>query len=199
MTAFTADRWFARGVGAELDVIDHINGLLGDADVQRAILVDPFFGEEALRRFILRLQNVNLSLSVITSWGRTDPDTARLLAQGSPPNEARLANLIRAVAPVLACDLQVQNIVASGGDQAFHDRYLAVYRAGSGCQIWSLSNSINAMAMNWPFCMCELKGLARWQAQRYLEELERGHDLTDNKALAVTYRWPEVQQLANGL
>lgn len=197
ITSASTDKWFTRGVSEELDVIDHINSLLNEADVQRAILVDPFFGEEALRRFMLRVQNTNLFLSVITSWGRTDPDTAEPVSSSALSNEVRLGNLTEAVAPVLACTLQLQNIVTAAGDQAFHDRYLAIYNRSSECRVWSLSNSINAMAMNWPFCMCELKGLARWQAQQYLEELETGNDLTSSKTLAVTYRWPEVRQAGN--
>jgi len=197
MTGVTTDKWFARGVGGELDVIDHINTLLNDGDVQRALLVDPFFGEEALRRFVLRVENTKLALSVITSWGRTDPDTAEPVSRGALSNEVRLGRLIEAIVPVIACSFRVQNIVTAGGDQAFHDRYLAVYRTNSDCQIWLLSNSINAMAMNWPFCMSELKGLARWQAQKYLEELEGGNDLTSGKTLSVTYRWPEVRQAAD--
>jgi hypothetical protein len=192
-TERSADRWFARGVGEELDVIDHINTLLNDIQVKRAILVDPFFGEEALRRFILRVQNSDLSLSVITSWGHTDPDTAQPVSDRARPNYERLGDLIQAITPVIACNLSVLNLVTGSGEQAFHDRYLAVYRQDGECLIWLLSNSINAMAMNWPFCMSQLTGLARWHAQRYLEGLESGNDLTSSKTLTVTYQRPGNQ------
>lgn len=193
ITGWSADRWFARGVGEELDVIDHMNSILNDAQIDRAILVDPFFGEEALRRFVLRIQNSDLKLSVIMSWGRTDPDTAKPVPGSARPNHERLADLIRAISPVIACGLKVLNLVTGNGEQAFHDRYLAIYRRSGECDIWSLSNSINAMAANWPFCMTQLTGLARWHAQRYLEGLESGNDPTSTKTISATYRWPEEQ------
>lgn len=190
MTGWSADRWFARGVGEELGVIDHINSLLNRAQIERAILVDPFFGEDAFRRFILRVQNSDLSLSVITSWGRTDPDTALPVLETAKTNDERLSSLMEAAAPAVACKLRVLNLVTGNGDQAFHDRYLAIYDRSGECQVWALSNSINSMAVNWPFCMSQLNGHARWQAQQYLEGLENGYDLTSSKTITVTYQWP---------
>lgn len=191
ITDASADKWFSRGIGGELDVIAHIDKLLSEAGVQRAILIDPFFGEDALCRFLLRVRSTSLHLSVIASWGNTDPDTAHPLPKSSDSNVVRLAKVFQAIAPSIACNIQFQNIVAGGGAQAFHDRYLAIYSTDGGCRIWSLSNSINAMAMNWPFCMCELSGLARWEAQRYVEGLEVGNETVSSKELTVTYRWPQ--------
>ena len=190
LTDWTLDRWFDRGVGGELDVIDHLNSLLNDPEVTHAILADPFFGEEAFRRFALRLQNSDLKLTVVTSWGRTDPDTAKVIADGVAQSQRRLEALLDAVAPVVASKLEVLNIIVGNGEQAFHDRYLAIYRRDGECWIWLLSNSINAMAMNWPFAMSQLTGNTAWQAQRYLEGLTRGHDCQSTKTFTVTFQWP---------
>jgi hypothetical protein len=190
LTGGALDRWFDRGVGGELDVIDHFNVLLNDPEVTHAILADPFFGEEAFRRFALRLQNSDLTLTVLTSWGRTDPDTSEVIVDGVAQSHDRLAALLEAVAPVAASKLEVLNIVVGNGEQAFHDRYLAVYRRDGECWIWLLSNSINAMAMNWPFAMSQLTGRTAWEAQRYLEGLTRGHDRQSTKTFTITFRWP---------
>jgi hypothetical protein len=186
----SGDLWFDRGVGGELDVIEAINVLLETGDVCRAIIADPFFGEEALRRFVLRVRNASLDLSVITSWGRSHPDTAQNLVDGLALNTTRLDQLIRAVAGAVPCRLRVRNIVGGTDDQAFHDRYLAIYQADGNCRIWLLSNSINAMAMYWPFCMSEVHGEAWWRAKQYLEHLDLGQDITSERAISTTYQWP---------
>ena len=71
----TADRWFPRGLSGEIAAIDYLNALIGQGHVREAILVDPFFGADALERVMLRIRQSGLKITVVASWGRTDPDT----------------------------------------------------------------------------------------------------------------------------
>jgi len=195
ISAYSGDRWFDRGVSEEVDVIEHINALLNASDVKRMILVDPFFGEEALKRFILRIERADLPITVVMSWGATDPDSAAPVEANE--NQIRLNNLVEAIRPAIKCDLKILNLVTGGGAQAFHDRYLAIYKGDGECSIWLLSNSINSMAVNWPFCMSQLTGNARWHAQQYLQGLELGNDITTKKKIEKTFDWTLAQSAKN--
>ena len=80
--------------------------------------------------------------------------------------------------------------LANGTAQAFHDRYLLLYPRDDAAQVYLLSNSVNAMAANWPFCLSMLDDDVRQQAQAYIEGLCRGVDITGSTRPTITFRWP---------
>jgi hypothetical protein len=190
----TSDRWFARTVRAELDLIDHLNQLFNAADVSSAAVVDPFFGVEALERFLLRVRRIGLDLTIVASWGRTDPDDAVRIgasaAEAVALSARRAIKILEAVEPVLAPKVRFLNVVAASGDQAFHDRYLALRMHDGTARVFLLSNSFNAMAANYPFCMSEVRGRAALEADKYIRGLENGKDQSTAASLQVTVDWP---------
>ena len=42
------DKWFARGIEGEVGAISHLNHLLNGGHIRGAVLVDPWFGAEAV-------------------------------------------------------------------------------------------------------------------------------------------------------
>lgn len=188
------DRWFSRTFESELDVIDHLNRLLDAGQTSKAILVDPFFGEDALLRLALRLKHTELKLTVIASWGRTDPDTGVPIGGGSAAamDEAarRLTPQFTRIGPLIAPKFKFINIVTSSGEQAFHDRYLLLNQHNGSFRVFLLSNSVNKMAANWPFCISLLTGQARLDAKRYIEGLALGYDVTNSKTPHISFQWP---------
>lgn len=188
------DRWFPRTFASELDVIDHINKLLDSGHTQKAILVDPFFGADALQRLALRLTQNELEFTVIASWGRTDPDTGTTI-NGSPDTninevERRLTSLLTQIGPLTAPKFKFINVVTNSGSQAFHDRYLLLYEHSGIFRTFLLSNSVNKMAANWPFCMSLLTGQARLEAKNYIEGLAQGYDVTNSTTPKISFQWP---------
>jgi hypothetical protein len=182
------DKWFRRSLDDELGVIAHFNTLLNGGAIRAAVLVDPFFGADALARFALRLSSTDVAVTVVTSWTATDPDTGHRLADRASA-VAQLEALLRNASQFLNPHLSVVNL-ANGTDQAFHDRYLLLYPRQGDPQVYLLSNSVNAMAANWPFCMSLLADDVRQQAQAYIEGLCRGADITGSTNPAITFRWP---------
>ncbi len=69
------DKWFPRGIEGEVGAIMHLNHLINAGQITRAVLVDPWFGAEAVQRFVLRLGSQGVALTILTSWTDTDPDT----------------------------------------------------------------------------------------------------------------------------
>lgn len=187
------DRFFERTLAAEWGAVAHIRSLLDDAETESAILVDPFFGNESLIRLLTRLRRSGLDLTVITAWATTDPDTAREIpverSGALNENVQRLRLLADQLTELLTPKLRLLNLVR-GGDPAFHDRYLLLRRTGEVEPIiYLLSNSINGLAVNWPFCMSALNGPAARQAAEYVEGLARGEDITSEGAVEANFDW----------
>lgn len=188
------DRWFSRSLDSELGVIEHINKMLDASQVLTAILVDPFFGEEALKRLALRLTQRDVGLTVIASWGRTDPDTGVPVGGGAIAAfnlaEIRLTHNLARIAPLVGPKFRFINLVTNSGSQAFHDRYLLLRLHNGSFSVFLLSNSVNNMAANWPFCISKLAGSARLQAKEYIEGLAQGYDITDSTKPQISFQWP---------
>ncbi|WP_456856456.1 VPA1262 family N-terminal domain-containing protein [Bradyrhizobium sp. USDA 4501] len=182
------DKWFPRSIEGEVGLIAHFNQLLNGGQIRRAVLVDPWFGADALRAFALRLASQDVHLTIVTSWTRRDPDT------GVPfgPDRSATAELeaaLRQIESFLNPRLTVINM-ADGSDQAFHDRYLLLYPHEGASKIYLLSNSLNRAAGNWPFCMSLLSADAGLEVRRYIEGLCDGQDIARGKSLAITFKWP---------
>ena len=188
------DRWFPRTFDAQLGVIDHLNRLLDSGETREAVLVDPFFGEEALQRLVLRLTRTGLNLTIVACWGRTDPDTGAPVKGGAAAavaeGERRLKPLLARIGPQIAPDLKLVNVVTGSGSQAFHDRYLLLHPHSGPFQVFLLSNSINNAAANWPFCMSLLSGQARVEAKHYIDGLAQGRDVTGSTDPKISFKWP---------
>jgi len=188
----SSDRWFARTDELGLGVLDHLNKILGASQAQEAVLVDPYFGKEALHSIATRLSNANLRLTIVASWGRVEPDTGRTI-EGV---EARIAFAPQTLEPVFAVigalinvGLRFRNVVTAEGRAAFHDRYLLIKTHAGTKQLYLLSNSVNRMAVNWPFCMSELSGEAKIDAIRYVEGLTNEKDGSQAASQTTNFEW----------
>lgn len=186
----SADRWFARSVASQLDVIEHINTLLHGGKTKSAILVDPFFGADALLRLAMRLSSTDIELTIITSLQDRAPDSGDFIPEGRAP-QAVLEGFLRQFHMLINPKIKVINLARPNGNQVFHDRYLALYNHDQTTKIYMLSNSINKMAGNYPFCMTVLaEGITRG-VQDYIEALSRGQDISFPTQPVVTFAWPE--------
>ncbi len=182
------DKWFARGITGEVEVIKHLNNLLHGGHTRRAVLVDPFFGIDALQRFALRMESRDLELTIITSLIDKNPDTNRKLEPGQTP-AMLLSTSLQVLHPLVNPTLRVIN-VADGTDQAFHDRYLLIYPQERLSKIYLLSNSINKAAGDWPFCVSLLADDVSLEVRNYIEGLCEGKDIARGKPLTITFKWP---------
>ncbi|PWQ92243.1 hypothetical protein DKW60_22090 [Leucothrix pacifica] len=182
------DRWFSKGIENEIEVIKHIRDLVNSRKSKRAILVDPFFGYDALQRFVLRIESSDTDLTIITSLGSENPDSHT--EKTDDPN-ALIQKTLHEFSDIMISDLQVLNVRTRKGTQAFHDRYLCIYDREDNANVYLLSNSINKASGNWPFCMTLLAHDVAHRAKKYIEGLCDGKDIESNQALEVTYKWPE--------
>ncbi|AET91847.1 hypothetical protein BYI23_B012400 [Burkholderia sp. YI23] len=182
------DKWFPRGIESEIGAIAHLTGLIDGGRITHAILVDPWFGAEALHRFALRLSSHDVRFTILTSWTEKDPDTGDAFERDKSPT-AKLEAVLHGIQEFLAPSLRIINLV-DGRDQAFHDRYLVLYPHDSPPKVFLLSNSINKLAGNWPFAMSLLAPDVGRDVRRYVEALLTATDSTRSRPLNITFEWP---------
>lgn len=183
-----SDRWFQRGIAEEVGVIAHFNSLLDGARISAGTIVDPYFGIDTLKRVILRLESLDVDLTVVTSLLTSDPETNE-----SNPNllnelQTVLRDLRSNGIPNLSRRLTVLNL-ADGPRQAFHDRYLLLTPHEGEREVYLLSNSLNRMAGKWPFCMSRLEGAAARDAALYIDGLTNGRDISGSTRPTTTFQW----------
>lgn len=186
-----ADRWFPHGIEGEVGVIARLNKLLDGHRVREAVLVDPWFGTDALRRIVLRLENHDLHLTLLTSWTETDPDTSEKLPP-SAPGATRLQAELSRLKSHLPRNMRVLNL-ADGARQGFHDRYLMLRLRESPTEVYLLSNSLNKAAGKWPYSMSRFTAEVARSAEAYIDGLCQGRDLARDRNLAITRLWPEAE------
>jgi hypothetical protein len=184
-----SDRWFRRGVEDEVGVIAYFNTLLDGARVSAGIIVDPYFGIDTLKRVILRLESLDVDVTVVTSLLANNPETNEPNPDLINELQAVLHDLQNRSIPNAAWRLTVRNLVA-GPRQAFHDRYLMLTTHEGEREVYLLSNSLNRMAGKWPFCMSKLEGTAAREAAHYIDGLANGRDISGSTQPMTTFLWP---------
>jgi len=182
------DKWFSQGIEDELLVIEYICSLIDKRKSKKAILMDPFFGYDALERFVLRISSDDADLTVLTSLGEENPDNK--LEKLSNPEE-KLHKILKSLDRTIIRNLKIINLRTKKNHQAFHDRYLCIYDYEGNAKVYLLSNSLNKASGNWPFCMSILAPDVGHRVREYLEELCNMNDIENNQQLKITYQWPE--------
>lgn len=187
--AWTADRWFDRSLDSEVGVLVHIDRLLKGEGVVSAVLVDPFFGKDALARLLVRLGASDIALTIVTSWAETDADSA---ARTTPDANVRLLGAeLERFRGLISPKVRLRNLVRGEGRQAFHDRYLLLNKEEGETIVYLLSNSVNAMAAEWPFVMSVLTGKAAHQATQYVEALASDDPVSLIPPFVENFAWPQ--------
>ncbi|MCK4742914.1 MAG: hypothetical protein KAT25_03765 [Sulfuriflexus sp.] len=190
------DRWFGKSVECEIEVIEYFQNLLSGGKTKKAILVDPFFGAEAFERLVTRIEETNFELVVLTSLSDINPDTGEKFSIGSDPIEL-LKKSINKVKDIVNCKLKLINVNRGSSKQAFHDRYLVVEPFEGLPAVYMLSNSVNKMSGNWPFCMSKLEHAIARRVREYIELLCEGKDNSRDGDPNITYEWPENEKPSN--
>jgi hypothetical protein len=183
------DLWLVPDVESEVVAIEHLNKLVNSVSVHTAVLIDPWFGETALKRFATRLTSQDLTFIIITSLADIDPDSDEQLAPGGAVE--KLKNALEQVMPYINPKISLLNL-RNGKTQAFHDRYLLLRYHEGPDRVYLLSNSLNKSAGDWPFCISLLSRDVTLQVVPYIEGLCLGKDIAGKTNPSITFQWPNV-------
>jgi len=181
------DRWFKKSIEDEIGVIHHFKKIIDNGFTNKAIIVDPFFSEESLIRLVTRFSQTNLDVCIVTSWAKIDPDTGIEFAEDKAPIED-LKSALEKTKHVINPNLKIINLQWKG-EQAFHDRYLVLYPITGKPEAYLLSNSLNKMAGNWPFCMSLISPSVAYEVILYVAALTEGKDISREGDPDITFEW----------
>lgn len=184
-------KWFSRGLTEQGECLEYIRNIIDDTKNSEVLIVDPFFGETAFGLLIPRLKYSGLLVTVITSCLGLNPDSETLPDKVSEIEKVsqqkqqrdRIENWCNKHSALIAVNLQIICVGAGqdGLKQAFHDRYIACVQEGRPV-VYSLSNSINKLAGNYPCLITKLEPQISKKIFRYLRGLENGLDFSKKES-----------------
>ena len=158
--------WISKDPEGEVDAFLKVRNLFDQGDVQRVMIVDPFFGvkaeSNAIGQLLCGIQHTGLELCVITSL-------ILLKQKGKTYDSAKkLKELCRENYKVIYRNLRILNIT-KGNEQAFHDRYLLIWQANRPTsEVFLLSNSFSGMARKFPLVVVPVPPDVAKQIENYV-------------------------------
>jgi hypothetical protein len=161
---------FCKKVGegdCEIDSFCKIAEYLNESKVKKAIIVDPYFSIKAMEKFLVRIQNINLNLEVITSLNDADPDKGA--------NNANYLNEVKEFlkknVTIIHQSLRIINI-SQNKNTAIHDRYLLRLFDNGTIDGYLLSNSLNSAGQNYSFVIAPMDKEVTYSVLEYVNELK---------------------------
>lgn len=162
-------KFFPHKPKGEVDSFIFVRNLLNRSDVKRAIIVDPYFGVEAVAKLLTRVENHNLKLEVITSpVNNLDPDTGEF-KEGKNSTE-ELQNVLSRNRDILHPNLVIWGVESPGRRKTqFHDRFLLLYGDNGLLEVYMMGNSLNAFAKHYPSVITPLEQAVAQDVATYVE------------------------------
>lgn len=149
----------------EIDSFLKIRSYLESSDLDRAVIVDPYFSVEAAAKLLARIENTSLRIDIITSLGGKDPDTRE-----DADAVEKCRKFLNMNVQLLHRKLYVYNL-SRGKDQVFHDRYLIRIHKSGAIDGFLLSNSLNTAGAFYPFVVAPLEWEICLDICDYLHEM----------------------------
>lgn len=173
-------RFFAGTQEGQVLFFEYLQSLLGRAEVKKAIFVDPYFDAVAAGRILPRLQNLSLTVEVITSL--VDKQGSEIEKAASPEGMRQVLWQNISLLPPNLRVINVQNEQAT--EQQFHDRFLLL-ETNEGIEGWILGNSFHSQSQKYPSVMVELPSDILGEVEEYVERLRAGNVPDKREARSV--------------
>ncbi|MFJ5384278.1 VPA1262 family N-terminal domain-containing protein [Pectobacterium sp. CHL-2024] len=192
------NRFFPASQESQLDVIRWIKQCIEKPEITEVFLVDPYLGNDALERVLIRQGNESVKMTILVSPGNIDPDAEALDTSSTPGHHVQ--NLVKkasSLADKLCGEIEIFH-VKRGNDkrQAFHDRHLGLIDRNGIPRVFLLSNSLSKAAGDWPFTVAEVDTLTSRQITLYVEDLLAGKE-ENGKQIEATSVWKSSQTSVN--
>ncbi|MDR3043418.1 MAG: hypothetical protein LBU75_04035 [Desulfovibrio sp.] len=185
------DRWFPKGVAGSLGALQHLKTLFEGHDVSKCWIVDPFFDARAAENLIPVIGVSTLELAIITNLRNVLAyrETGDSACEINPVSN--LKKTLGSLKKIIHCHVTVKNIRAApdSDEQVFHDRYVSLKKQDGNTFVYLLSNSLNAYAENYPFCMSLLSGPAAENVHDYIIKLENLTNPATGTVLHCDLNW----------
>lgn len=189
-------RWFPKGISGSVDALLHLKTLIEQQGNKSSLIVDPFFDSKALECIVPRIGLRGIKLTIITNLRNIDPGTGVCTSSTDQKPIEILKQKLEQLRPLIHCDLRVINLLKADGstEQIFHDRYLCLEPNDGKPTIYLLSNSMNAFAENYPFCMSKMDGEATENVYEYISGLTKIADPISGKELHCDFEWSKNER-----
>ncbi len=156
-------------IGWEPEFATWLKELTSVVDIERVLLVDPYFDSAGLISLIARAGVQNAKYSVLTAFNHRP--------KGGKVSRPRLIERCEQLRAVLPTYFRIEEIGPSGaGDDALiHDRYLMLWnRAGEVVRAFSLTNSLQGATREHPMLATPIPADVLPKVVSYIREIQSG-------------------------
>lgn len=153
------------GKDGEIESFGKLREYMEQERVERVVLADPYFAEEASGKLLGRISREDVRVEILTSLSGSEEKGGKMIFAVH-----RYRDFLKRNKDILHGKLRVIN-VTRGGKPAFHDRYLLRYWKDGKLDGFLLSNSVNSMGQLYPFVIAPLERKVCLAVSDYLSDM----------------------------
>ncbi|OWZ83367.1 VPA1262 family protein [Natranaerobius trueperi] len=134
-------QFFSKGWQDENTFVKWFQDIAGKHKAKEVIIIDPYFDDEAVSKFLALAKYSDITYKVITDIGFRDSNI-----------EDNIINGCKRAEPMLPPNIEIHGLFRKnrGTDQIFHDRFVLLFSENQLEQVYTLSNSLSGVAKNYP-------------------------------------------------
>lgn len=172
--------FFSKGWQDEDRFVKWLQEVTGTYRTHRVVLIDPYFDDEAISKFLALANYSDIAYEVITDVGFREKAAKQITEACIEmkyviPNNIEIYGLTR---------------VGGGTDQIFHDRFLVLFGESQLPNVYMLSNSISGVAKNFPSVVVPVPSDVACEIVEYYLELTKGSGVHDIPEVKADLLWP---------
>jgi hypothetical protein len=172
--------FFSKGWQDEDRFVKWLQGIVGKNSTYRVVLIDPYFDDEAVTKFIAMANYNDVAYEVITDVGFRDGAAEQII---ETCKECKL---------IMPHDVKIYGLRRSGSGvaQIFHDRFLILFGESHLPVVYMISNSISGVSKKFPSVVVPVPPDVAIEIEEYYLKLVNGGTGTEMPEVVVELLWP---------
>lgn len=173
-------QFFSKGWQDEDRFVKWLQGIVGKNSTYKVVLIDPYFDDEAVTKFIAMANYNDVAYEVITDVGFRDGASEQIIGTCKEckliiPHDVRIYGLRRS---------------GSGTVQIFHDRFLILFGESQLPMVYMISNSISGVSKKFPSVVVPVPPDVAIEIEEYYRKLVHGGTEDEMPEVVVEPLWP---------
>ncbi len=172
--------FFSKGWQDEDRFVKWLQGIVGKNSTYRVVLIDPYFDDEAVTKFIAIANYNDVAYEVVTDVGFRDGIVGQIV---ETCKECKL---------IMPHDVKIYGLrrFGSGTAQIFHDRFLILFGESQLPVIYMISNSISGVSKKFPSVVVPVPPDVAIEIEEYYLKLVNGKLGCEMPEVVVELLWP---------
>ncbi|WP_148206863.1 VPA1262 family protein [Natranaerobius thermophilus] len=181
-------QFFSKGWQDENSFVKWFQDIIGKHKTKEVIIIDPYFDDEAVSKFLALAKYSDITYKVMTDIGFRDSNI-----------EDNIINGCKQAEPMLPPNVEVHGLFRKnrGTDQIFHDRFVILFSENQLEQVYLLSNSLSGVAKNHPSVAVPVPDNVSHDIVEYYLKLFNQCEAEGIPKVEVKLLWPQKKDSAS--